>query len=294
MDYRDIIVFGDPAIDTRFIVELAGVSYISPSRYPFLSVFERNFYLVTIDDQQCWLHHTAGIPSSHTGRSSLQAPDVLENLHSFLHWFSLVHLLIYVVRTDKPTSNNFRFFYDYLCQQDAPIILVQTTHTPSELSWFDLVLTLDGADPESDKVNLHKAITKHLNRNPKSIPRIERFESAARGCWKLLGKAASWSLADFCDALKLYYMKYPWSTEKGADVVCERTIGHFQMSLKKQSAIEQVSVGDDIQQRVDAILGTIIAVGNVTSIPFLSVATDCIENIGETVQVCATTIDPRF
>ena len=137
------------------------------------------------------------------GRSSLQVPEVLENLYSFIDMLSEVPLLIYVVRMDKPTSNNFKFFYDYVCQQNVPIILVQTTHTPSELLWFDLVLTLDGANPESDKANLHKAIMKHLNRNPKSIAHIERFELAAMGCWKLLGKKTSWSLVDFRDTLKL-------------------------------------------------------------------------------------------
>jgi hypothetical protein len=289
---RKIIVFGEPAIDTGFVVKLAGASRLRPFD-PLRSVFETKLYDVTISNQQYWLYHTAGIPSSRTGRSSLRAPEVLENLYSFISLFGPVHVLIYVVRTDKPTSNNFRFFYDYLCQQDAPIILVQTTHTPSELSWFNLVLTLDGADPESDRVNLHKAITKHLNRNPKSTSDKDRFESAARGCWKLLAKEASWSLADFRDALKLNYKKYRWLTEKDVDTRCERIIEPFLMSLKKQSAIEQVSVGDDIQQSVDTILSTIIAVGNVTPIPFLPVATESIENIGQIVQVCATTIDLR-
>ena len=285
----DIIVFSDPAIDTHFVLELVGASRLYQSD-PLRSVFKRSFCRVTISDRRCWLYHTAGIPSSHIDRSSLQAPSLLENLYHFIEPFVKVHLLIYVVRTDKPTSSNFRFFYDYVCQQNAPIILVQTTHTPSELSWFDLVLTLDGADPESDKVNLHKAITKYLNRNPKFISNADRFESAARGCWKLLAKEASWSLADFRDALKLNYKKDRWLTEKDVDARCQRIIKHFQM---KQSAIRQVSVGDDIQQRVDAILSTIIAVGNVTPIPFLSVATVTIENIGETVQVCATTSDLR-
>ena len=289
MASRNIIIFGDLAIDTRFVVELAGASDLEPFD-PLRNVFERKLYRVTIDDQQYWLYHVTGIPSSRMGRSSLQAPGVLENIYSFICQFSEVHLLIYVVRTDKPTSNNFRFFYDYLCQQDIPIILVRTTHSPSELSWFDLALTLDGADPESDKVNLHKAITKHLNRNPKFTSRIKRFESAVRGCWKLLGKEASWSIADCHDALKCIFTKYE---EQDGDTRCERIIAQLQMSLKKQSAIEQVSVGDDIQQRVDVILSTIIAVGNVTSIPFLSVATENIENIGETVQVCAITIDLR-
>jgi hypothetical protein len=280
------MVFGDPAIDTTFIFELLG----EPDVYPLCDVFETYYHDdIVIDDEEYWLYQTVGIPSSRTARSSLQAPEVLKNLYSIVPQLRSINLLIYVVCADKPTSDNFRFFYDYLCQQDAPIILVQTTHTPSELSWFDLVLTLDGADPESDKVNLHKAITKHLNRNPKSISHTDRFKSATRGCWKLLGKAANWSLADFCDALKLAYKNDQWLTviATDADSICERIIEYVQMSSKKQIAIEQVSVGDNIQQRVDAILSTIV-VHNVT---FLSVATQSIANIGETVQVCATTID---
>ena len=283
MDDRDIIIFGDPAIDTRFVVELAGPSDTEPF-VPFRSVFETNTYYATISDQRCWLHHTAGISSSHAGRSSLQALDVSKNLYSFIRRFQNgVHLLIYVVRTDKPTSNNFRLFYDYLCQQDIPIILVQTTHTPSELSWFNFVLTLDGADPKSDKINLHKAITGHFNSNCNSIPPIERFESTARGCWKLLEKEASWSLADFGDALKVIFKNY-----KGGDSRCKRIIEDFQMSLNKQSA------KNDIQQRVDPIMSTVRAAGNVAPIPYLSVAAESVENIGETVQVCATTTDSRF
>jgi hypothetical protein len=281
MHHRNIIIFGDPAIDTRFVVELAGAS-ISPFD-PFRSVFETISYDVTIDDQQYCLHHIAGIPSSRT----LLLPNVLEELHPLINLLLEVHLLIYVVRTDKPTSNNFRFFYDYLCQQDAPIILVQTTQSPSEVSWFDLVLTLDGAHLESDKVNLQKAITKHLNRKPKFMLRVERFELAARGCWKLLRKAANWSLADFRDALKVNHKKYGRYHQSLRDSRCEDIIEDFQMSLNKQSD------KNEIQRRVDAILSTIIAVGNVTPIPFLSVAAENIENIGETVQVCATTIDLR-
>ena len=282
---RNIIIFGDPAIDTRFVVKLAGASKVYPFNSP-RRVFETKGYGITISDELYWLYHTAGIPSSRTGRSSLPVPNVLKNLQSFICEFSEVHLLIYVVRTDKPTSENFRLFYDYLCRQDAPIILVQTTHTPSELSWFNLVLTLDGADSESDKVNLHKAITKHLNKNPEAILRIERFESAASGCWRLLAKEASWSLAEFRDALRPNYKKCEYISERDVDTGCASIIEYL-TSLKKRSAVEQ----DSVQQRVNAILSTIIAAGNVTPIPFLSVATENIENISKTVQVCATTID---
>jgi hypothetical protein len=274
----NIIIFGNPAIDTGFVLELAGASDLEPFD-PFRSVFRTNIYVV---DRRYWFYHTAGIPSSRTGRSSLQAPDILENLYSFICMFGVVHLMIYVVRTDTATSSNFRFFYDYFRQQDTPIILVQTTHTRSELSWFNLTLTLDGADPASDKVNLRTAIDKHIKKTPKSIPRIERFESTARGCWKLLEKEASWSLADFGDALKVIFKKYG---EKDGETRCERIIEDFQMSLTKQNA------KNENQRKVDAIMSTIIAVSNVTPISFLSVAAESVENIIEIVQVCAITVD---
>jgi hypothetical protein len=292
MAHLSIIVFGNLAIDTRFIIELFGASH-DPFGYPFCSVFETHLYGVAIDNQPYWLHHTASIPSSRMDRSLLPVANVSKNLYFLIYRSVEVRLLIYVICMDKPTSSNFIFFYNYLCQQDVPIILVQSTHTSSELSWFDLVLTLDGADPESDKVNLHKAITKHVNRKPKLISHADQFKSAARRCWKLLGKEASWSLADFHDFLKLPFKEAGWFTEKKMDVMCERIIKPIQMSLQEQSAIEHVSVGDDIQQRVDAILSTIIAADNVTPIPFLSVATESIRNISETVQVCATAIDLR-
>jgi hypothetical protein len=153
-------------------------------------------------------------------------------------------------------------------------------HTPSELSWFNLVLTLDGANLESDKVNLHNAIKKHLNSNPKSIPLVERFESTARGCWKLLKKEASWSLADCRNTLKAIFKIY-----QDVDTRCERIIEDFQMSSNKQSA------KNEIQRRVDAIMSTVRTAGNVAPIPFLSVAAESIKNIVETAQVCAITID---
>jgi hypothetical protein len=285
----NIIIFGDPAMDRGFVVSL--LTRASP--HPFgLSprVFQTQSYSVTISNQQYWLYNTAGIPSSGTARSSLQAREVLGDLYRFIHAIAGdggINLLIYVVRTDKPTSSNFKLFYDYLCQQDTPIILVQTTHTPSKLSWFKLVLTLDGANRESDKVNLHTAIDKHVKKTPKSMPLMERFESTARGCWKLLEKEASWSVADCRDALKFNFKNYGLFSEKDADRRCESIIKGFQRSLKKQSAI------DKIQQRVDAVLSTVKAVGNVAPIPFVSVAAQSAERISETVQVCAITNDFR-
>ena len=216
-----IIVFGDPAIDRRFVLELAGASldrFGAPSR-----IFETQRHFFTISDQEYPLYNTAGLPS--VVSSSLQAREVLGNLYRFIGTFDgRINLLIYVVGTDKPSDSNFRLFYDYLCQQDAPIILVQTTHPPSELSWFRLVLVLDGADLESDKVNLRKAIAKHLKKNPKFISPMERFETAARGSWEILERNASWSLADCREALKFTFQNYGLFSEKDAYARCESIV----------------------------------------------------------------------
>ena len=285
MVYRNVVLFGDPAMDRGFVVSL--LTGASPHPFgPSPRVFQTQSYSATISNQQYWLYNTAGIPSSGTARSSLQAREVLGDLYRFIHAIAGdggISLLIYVVRTDKPTSSNFILFYDYLCQQDTPIILVQTTHRPSKPSWFKLVLILDGANRESDKVNLHTAIDNHVKKSPKSIPLMERLESTARGCWKLLEKEASWSVADCRDALKFSFKNYGL-LEKDADTRCESIIKGFQRRMKKQSAI------DEIQQRVDAVLSTVKAVGNVAPIPFVSLAAQSAERISETVQVCAITM----
>jgi hypothetical protein len=277
---RYIIIFGDPAIDTSYVVDLAGSSRVYPLE-PSRSVFKTNVYDVTISNQQYYFRHTAGLPSSRTGRSSLRASDVLEGLASFSMNMT-VHLLIYAVRADTPTSSNFRFFYDYFCQQETPIILVRTTHTSSELSWFDLVLTLDGTHPASDRVKLQEAITTHSNRP--AWPRLpyQRLEWGARGCWKLLEKEASWSLADFGDTLKVVSERF---FDGGG--IYKRVIEDLQMNLNKQSAKNK------IQPRFDAIMSTVRAAGNVAPIPFLSVVAESVENIVETAQVCSIIIDSR-
>jgi hypothetical protein len=79
MSNRYILIFGDPAINTGFVVELAGASRLKPFD-PFRSVFETEIYHSTIFTQHYWLCHTAGIPSSRTARSSLRALDVGEPL----------------------------------------------------------------------------------------------------------------------------------------------------------------------------------------------------------------------
>ena len=223
MVLRNIIIFGDLAIDTRFVLERAGAS-IDPFRLP-PRIFEAERYSVTIAGQEYALYNTAGLPSPGPGGSSLQAREVLGNLHRLIRSFDGgINLLIYAVRTDKPTPDNFSLFFDYLCQRDAPIILVQTTHQPSDVALFKLVLTLDGADWESDRVNLQKAIVKYLKKNPKVIDPTERFKLTARGSWKLLEKGANWSLADCRDALKFTFVKHGFFSEKDADEQCESIV----------------------------------------------------------------------
>jgi len=80
---------------------------------------------------------------------------------------------------------------------------------------------LDGADPESDRVNLHKAIARQLKTTPKSIHFTEQFEVTARGSWKLLENKANWSLAD---ALKFTFEKHGFFSGRDADAKCESIV----------------------------------------------------------------------
>ena len=225
MVLRNILIFGDPVIDRRFVLERAGISF-DPNA-PLPRIFETQRHFVTISNQEYALYYTAGLPSSTAARSSLQAREVLGNLYRLIRAFDGgINLLIYVVRANKPSPSTFRLFYDFLCREDAPIILVQATDSPTNpvLSWFKLALTLDGTDPENDKINLHKAIAKCLKKDPKVIPPIERFEQTARESWKLWEKIANWSLADCRDALKYTLKNHGYFSEKDAEAKCESIV----------------------------------------------------------------------
>jgi hypothetical protein len=120
-----------------------------------------------------------------------------------------------------------------------------------------------------------------------SFNQQEWFKLAARRCWKLLEKEASWPVADCHSTLKFIFKKYELFLEKDMSTRCKRIIEYFQMSLNKQSA------RNEIQHRVDATMSTIRAAGNVAPIPFLSVAAESVKNIFETAQVCAIIIDSQ-
>lgn len=219
---RNIVIFGDPGSDRRFVLRLAGVP-LDPHGLP-PKIFEIQRHSVTISDQEYSLYHTAGLPGSYSRRLALQAREVLGNLYRLIRAIDgEINLLIYVVR-NTPSTSSFRLFHDFLCQQDVPIILVQTTPPPSELSWFRLVLTLDGTNPEREKLNLQRAIARHLNKNPKFIPPLERFEQTARDSWKLWEKITNWSLADCRDALKFTFENYGFFSEKDAETRCESIV----------------------------------------------------------------------
>ena len=223
MVLRNIIIFGDPAVDRRFVLERAGVSF-DPNA-PLPRIFETQRHFVTIANQEYALYYTAGLPG--VGISLLKAREVLGNLFCLIRALDGgINLLIYIVHKEEPSAITYSLFHEHLCQRDAPIILVQTTDSPTNpiLSWFKLALTLDGTDPESDKVNLHNAIAKCLKKIPKTILATDRFEQTARGAWKLLEKITGWSLADCRDALKFTFKNYGYFSEKDAEAKCESIV----------------------------------------------------------------------
>jgi hypothetical protein len=69
LEFEPIIIFSDPEVDTRFVVELAGASQIKPFD-PFCSIFKTNIYRV---DQQryCVCHTQALAPAGHPFERSM-------------------------------------------------------------------------------------------------------------------------------------------------------------------------------------------------------------------------------
>lgn len=217
---RNIIIFGAPTIDRRFVLKLAGVPDAnSPSP---AKIFQTQRHSSVISKQQCTLYDTAGLNDSDV--LSLEAREALGNLYRFTHALSGgINLLIYVVH-DQPSPNNLKLFRDYLCRQDAPLILITTNlnHLSSKPDGVSHVLglPLDGTDAESDKVLLQKSITRHLKKNPEVIQPMDRFERTAKESWKLLEKAARWTLAESRNALRDTFMEDAFFSEEYAKKKC--------------------------------------------------------------------------
>jgi hypothetical protein len=155
--------------------------------------------------QRCIFYETVGLTEEST--DGLEPHVALGNLHRFTtNLAGGVNLLIYVV-ADKPSVKNYTLFYKYLCQEDAPIILVRTRPTsapstfPPECQSIP-ILVLDS------RINttLRDAMKK-WNPQPKAIVPIDRFEQTAKQAWNLLEKQAKWDIKECRNALATTLVK---------------------------------------------------------------------------------------
>ena len=228
---RNIIIFGEPSIDRRFLLKMlvtCDSNVLQPVR-----IFEAHVHSTfSTSKNQYRFYDTAGLDSD---VSKLEPREALGNLYRFIRVFDGgINLLIYVV-DDRHSVDNIKLFYDFLCRRDVPIILVTSNaHPPSashselDLPQFKHILTLN--DPKrEDEASLREAISEHIERDPKSIPLIERFEVTARGFWKLLERAAGWSISDYHDALKASLMDHETFSDRDVDAICESIV----QSMKK-------------------------------------------------------------
>ena len=222
MVLRNIVIFGDPSVDRRFILKLLGISVTwNPDVLPLLMIFETQIHSVTIGRNKYKLYNTAGL---HSDVSSLEPREVLGSLYRFTRTFDGgIHLLVYVV-DDKYPANNVEIFYDFLCRQDVPIILVTSNpHPPSRsevnnLLHFKNILILNGDNLENDRDRLREAISTHIKRDPKEILPKDRFENTTVNSWKLLERAAGWSIPQYRDAIKSTLIDEAFFSEQDAAV----------------------------------------------------------------------------
>jgi hypothetical protein len=223
---RNVIIFGDPLIDRRFLLKLLGISVTwNPNVLPLLTIFETQTHLVNTNRNQYVLYNTAGL---HSDVSNLEPRELLRNLHRFTRAIDGgINLLIYVI-DDNHSVHNICLFHDFFCRRDAPIILVTSnSHPPSRsesdkyLPRFAAVLTLTGANLESDKHDIQETISMNIKRDPKDILPIDRFEMTATRSWQLLERAAGWSVPTWQDALKATLMEEAFFSDQDASAKCQ-------------------------------------------------------------------------
>ena len=228
---RNILIFGDPSTDRRFVLRLLGVSIARSDHFSVLppaKIFETQTHVPTNTRNKYKLYNTAGLESE---VSKLEPREVLGRLYHFIRAFDGgINLLIYVVN-DKPLPNNMKLFHEFLCRQDVPIILITDTPRPSRPSRyppFKVVLPMDSANPsEIDRANLQEAISLHLKRYPKEVLPISRFEETTIQSWNLLERAAGWSISEYQDAFRATLMEDAFFSEEDAAAKCQDIVVHI-------------------------------------------------------------------
>lgn len=256
--YRNVIVFGDPqcaAVVSKLVVDsIAGspapvigtdspatdtdtdppASVTSTDRDK--TVFNTRKHLVTSSgsNHRYIFYETIGLPESNP--TKIVPALALSNLHRFASVLAGgINLLIYAV-SDKPSKKNYELFNEYVCDADAPIILIRTDPAlPSnfkrdEVQYerdgyrFKQVLILRG----TDMATLRRDITKSLNLSPKVILPMDRFEQTAMKSWNLLEKEAGWKLKECRDALKKTLMEDGLFSEESANTKYKEVADYIQ------------------------------------------------------------------
>lgn len=223
---RNIIIFGEPSTDSRFLLKLLGISVTwNPNVLPPFRIFEAQVHSIITARNEYKVYNTTGL---HSDVSDLSPREALGNLYRLTRAFDGgVHLLIYLVG-NKHSVKNVKIFYDYLCSQDVPIILVTSNHRPplpslresENLPHFQEILTLNGTNPEMDRDNLQDAISIHTKRDSKNLLHIDRFEMTAIKVWKLLERTPGWSISKWRDALKATLTDDAFFSEQDAVAKC--------------------------------------------------------------------------
>ena len=227
---RNVIIFGDPSIHRRFLLKLLGISW-NINVLPPVTIFETSTHLINTNKNQYVLYNTAGL---HSDVSNLEPRQLLSNLYRFTRAIDGgINLLIYVV-DNKHSVNNIRLFHDFFCRRDAPIILVTSNFRPPSrsesdnyLPRFEAVLTLTGADPGSDKHNIQEAMDINMKRDAKDILPMDRFEMTAIQSWKLLERAAGWSIPKWRDALKATLVEAAFFSEQDASAKYQDIVNYI-------------------------------------------------------------------
>ena len=224
MVFRNIVIFGDPSVDRRFIFKPLGIRSVTwnANIIPLLMIFETQIYSVTTSRNKYKVYDTAGL---HSDVSSLEPRQVLGSLYRFISAFDGgIHLLVYAV-DDKYSVNDVKIFYDFLCRRNVPIILVTSNpHLPSmsrsvnNLPHFKDILILKGDNPENDRDRLQEALSTHIKRDPKEILPMNRFEMTIVKSWKLLERAAGWTIPQYRDAIMATLIDEAFFSEQGAAV----------------------------------------------------------------------------
>src|SRR6266550_1328881 len=129
MDTPNVIIFGETGSGKSSLVNLiAGKDVAKMSNAAVGCTFESTCFPVNIGDKKYHLHDTAGLDEGQSGRVAkqdaiVQCYELLRKLHTG------VNLLIFCMRAPRikeSCAQNWKLFWDIICQRRIPVILAIT------------------------------------------------------------------------------------------------------------------------------------------------------------------------